>query len=151
MLRPIASAILCWYRLILTRGGNTKATTANRKAARTIHRRGEGPFSSPPILTDQVQRSAPAGLVEEVQDHVGIERKFFSQTLFFVLVVGLDKGPVDEQGAANDVGSGHKAPVTAVKADGASISHGKVPAWRNHEIFALDVVGKIRGPGCGDV
>src|SRR5580704_3464835 len=97
MLRPMASAILCWYRLILTRGGNTKATSASKRAARTIHRRGEGRFSSPPILTDQVQRSAPAGLVEEVQDYVGIERKLVSQSLFFILIVGLDERPVDEQ------------------------------------------------------
>src|SRR5579859_2867719 len=147
MLRPMASAILCWYRLIFTRGGNTKATTASEKTARTIHRRGEGCFSSPRILADQMQRSAPAGLVEEVQDHVGVERKLVSQSLFFVLVVGLDKRPVDEQGTADDIGSRHKAPVTAVEADGAIVSHGEVPAGGNHEIFALDVVGKVGGPG----
>src|ERR1700730_11251915 len=136
---------------MLTSGGNTKATTASKRTARTIHRRGEGRFSSPPILTDQVQRSAPAGLVEEVQDYVGIERKLVSQSLFFVLVVGLDKRPVDEQGPANDIGTGHKAPVAAVKADGAVISHGKVAAGGNYEILALDVIGKIGGPRCGHI
>src|SRR5712672_2749972 len=113
MLRPMASAILCWYRLILTSGGKTKATTASKRTARTIHRRGEGRFSSPPILTDQVQRSAPAGLVEEVQDYVGIERKLLFHFLFFVLVVGLDIFLFFKQKTAYEIGSGHKAPVTA--------------------------------------
>ncbi len=68
-----------------------KSHTANTTAARRIQRRGEGRFSTPPMLTDQMQRSAPAGLIEEVKDHVGVERNLVAQSLFFILIVGLDK------------------------------------------------------------
>src|SRR5258708_22977225 len=136
---------------MLTRGGSTKATTASTIAARRIQRRGEGRFSSTPILTDQMQRSAPPGLIEEVKNHVGIERKLVAQTLFVILIAGLDKRPVDEQRATDDIGSRHEAPVAAVEADGAVISHGKIPARGHHEVLALNVVGKIGGPGWGHV
>src|SRR5580704_17033996 len=122
---------------MLTSGGSTKATTASNIAPRRIQRRGEGRFASPPILTDQMQRSAPPGLIEEVKDHVGVERKLVAQALFFILIVGLDKRPVDEQRAADDIGSRHEAPVAAVEADGAVISHGKISARGHHKVLAL--------------
>src|ERR1700677_694381 len=136
---------------MLTSGGNTKATTDSTTAANKIQRLGEGRFSSPPMLTDQMEGSAPAGLVEEVKDYVGIELELVSHSFFLILIVGCDKRPVDKEWTAYDVGSGHKAPVAAIEADGAVIAHGEVTARRNHQILSLDVVGKLEGPGRGYV
>src|SRR5580698_836353 len=132
---------------MLTSGGNTKATTGNTTAASRIQRLGEGRFASPPMLTHQMKRSPPAGLVEEVKDHVKIELDLISHSLFFILIIRLDERPINEKRTAHDVGSGHKAPVTAIEADGAVISHGKVAPFGNHEVLALDVIGKFERPG----
>src|SRR5271156_535288 len=109
---------------MLTSGGSTKATTANASTARGIQRRGEGRFRTPSMLTDQMQRPAPAGLIEEVKDHVGIKRNLVAHSFFFILVVRFDEGPVNEQGASDNVGSGHESPVPAVERDGAIVAHG---------------------------
>src|SRR3984957_20357172 len=110
-------------RLMLTSGGNTKATTDNTAAANRIQRLGEGRFSSPPMLTDQMEGSAPAGLVEEVKDYVGIELELVSHSVFLILIVGFDERPIDEEWPAYDVGSRHKAPIAAIEAYGAVIAH----------------------------
>src|ERR1700678_2142020 len=128
---------------MLTSGGNTKATTESTTAANRIQRRGEGRFSSPPMLTDQMEGSAPAGLVEEVKDYVGIELELVSHSFFLILIVGLDERPVDKEWTAYDVRSRHKAPVAAVEADGAVIAHGEVTARGDHQILSLGVVGEF--------
>src|SRR5271156_4501143 len=124
---------------MLTSGGKTKATTDSTTAANRIQRLGEGRFSSPPMLTDQMEGSAPAGLVEEVKNYVGIELELVSHSFFLILIVGFDEGPIDEQRAAHNVGSRPKAPIAAVERDGAVIAHGEVTARRNHEVLSLNV------------
>ena len=44
-----------------------------------------------PSLANRMQRSAPASLIEEVKDYMGIERNLIAQSLLFVLIVGLDE------------------------------------------------------------
>jgi hypothetical protein len=90
-----------------------------------------------------MEGSAPAGLVEEVKDYVGIELELVSHSVFLILIVGFDERPVDKEWTAYDVGSGYKAPVAAIEADGAVIAHGEVTARGNHQILSLDVVGKF--------
>src|SRR5271170_4524163 len=136
---------------MLTSGGSTKATTANASIARGIQRRGEGRFRTPPMLTDQMQRPSPAGLNKEVKDHVGIKRKLVTQSFFFILVVRLDKRPVNEQGPSDNVGSGHESPIPAVERDGAVIAHGKVAARGNHKILTLNVGRQFGSPGRGHI
>src|ERR1700722_1539998 len=99
---------------MLTSGGNTKATTDNTAAPNKIQRRGEGRFSSPPMLTDQMEGSAPASLVEEVKNDVGIELELVSHSIFLILIVRFDERPVDKEWTAYDVGSRHKAPIAAI-------------------------------------
>src|SRR6202453_4493555 len=98
---------------MLTSGGNTKATTDSTATASRIQRLGEGRFSSPPMLMDQMEGSAPAGLVEEVKNYVGIELELVAHSFFLILVVGFDKRPVDKEWTAYDVGSGQKAHAAA--------------------------------------
>src|ERR1700691_6067787 len=136
---------------MLTSGGNTKATTDSTATASRIQRLGEGRFASPPMLMDQMEGSAPAGLVEEVKNYVGIKLEFISHSFFLILIVGFDERPIDEKRASHDVGSRHKAPVAADKADGAVIAHGEVTAWGDHEVLSLNVIGKIEGPGWGHI
>src|ERR1700677_359179 len=132
---------------MLTSGGNTKATTDSAATASKIQRLGEGRFSSPPMLMDQMEGSAPAGLVEEVKNYVGIELELVAHPFLLILVVGFDKRPVNEERAADDVSPRDKAPIAPVEADGAVIAHGEVTAGGNHEVLPLDVIGKVEGPG----
>src|ERR1700734_3300313 len=132
---------------MLTSGGKTKATTDSKAAASRIQRLGEGRFSSPPMVADQMEGSAPAGLVEEVKNYVGIELELVSHSFFLILIVGFDERPIDKEWAAYDIGSRHKAPIAAIKADGAVIAHGKITSRRNHEVLSLNVIGKVEGPG----
>src|ERR1700679_122070 len=136
---------------MLTSGGNTKATTDSTTAANKSQRLGEGRFSSPPMLVDQMEGSAPAGLVEEVKNYVGIELELVSYSFFLILIVGFDERPIDKEWAAHNICSRHKAPISAVKRDGAIIAHGEVTARRNHQVLSLNIVGKIEGPGWGYV
>src|SRR5271155_6071955 len=96
---------------MLTSGGKTKATTDSTTAANRIQRLGEGRFSSPPMLTDQMEGSAPAGLIEEVKNYMGIELELISHSFFLILIVGFDKRPIDEERAAHNIRSRHKAPI----------------------------------------
>src|SRR5271154_6908329 len=98
---------------MLTSGGKTKATTDSTTAANRIQRLGEGRFSSPPMLTDQMEGSAPAGLVEEVKNYVGIELELVSHSFFLILIVGFDERPVDEERGADYVSSRHKSPIAS--------------------------------------
>src|ERR1700722_8034413 len=136
---------------MFTSGGKTKATTDSTATASRIQRLGEGRFSSPPMLMDQMEGSAPAGLIEEVKNYVGIELELVAHSFFLVLIVGFDKRPVNEERGADDVSPGDKAPIAPVEADGAVIAHGEVAAGRNHEVFSLDVIGEVEGPGWRNV
>src|SRR5271163_1828940 len=131
---------------MLTSGGSTKAITAITAVANTIHWVA-GRLPAPPILTNQVEGSTPTGLVKEVEDDVGIELNLVTDALLFVLIVGLNKGPVDEEWAAYDVSPGHKSPVAAVETHGAVVPHGKVSAGWDDQIFTLDVVRQLQRPG----
>src|ERR1700677_1901429 len=102
---------------MLTSGGKTKATNDSTVAASRIQRLGEGRFSAPPMLADQMESSAPAGLVEEVKNYVGIELELVSHSFFLILIVGFDERPIDKERTAYDIGSRHKAPIAAIKAD----------------------------------
>jgi hypothetical protein len=43
------------------------------------------------MLADQMEGSAPAGLIKEVKEHVGIELKLVAHSLFLILIVRLDE------------------------------------------------------------
>src|ERR1700749_4111672 len=103
------------------------------------------------MLTNQMQRPAPAGLIEKVKDHVGIERNLVTHSFFFILIVRFDERPVNEQWTSDNVGAGHESPIAAVKGDGAVVAHGEVPTRRNHKILTLNVGGKLGGPGWGHI
>lgn len=52
---------------------------------------------------------------------------------------------------SDQIGAWHEAPVTAVEAVGAVVSHHEVIAGRDDEILSLDVAGEVNGPGGEDV
>src|ERR1700678_4036120 len=100
---------------MLTRGGRTTERARRMTAPSRIQCRGEGRFPPPSISTHTAKRAPPAGLIEEVKDHMRVELEPVSQALLFILAVRLDKRPIDEQRASHDVGSRHKTPVAPIE------------------------------------
>src|ERR1700722_6984009 len=103
------------------------------------------------MLTNQMQRPAPAGLIEEVKDHVGVERNLVTHSFFFILVVRFDERPVNKQWASDNVGAGYESPIAPVEGDGAGVPHGEVTARRDHKILTLNVGREFGGPGWGHI
>jgi hypothetical protein len=100
---------------------------------------------------DSFQGSVPAGLIEEVQDHVGGPGYSVAHSGLLVLCLGREEGPVDEERAAYDVFAWYEAPVAAIQADKAVVAHSEVVARWDDEVSVLDVGGEIDLPGCGYV
>src|SRR5262249_47321161 len=89
-----------------------------------------------PKLSDDLECSGPASLAEEVRDQVGdlLDAIFYACS---TVLVGIRfERPVDNQGLADNQIAGNEAPVTAVGAVVAIISHRKVVVgW--HDEFAV--------------
>src|ERR1700761_462271 len=98
------------------------------------------------ISLHQMEGAAPARLVEEVQHGVTDESDAVADAGLLVLRLRRDKGPVHEQRPAYDVFARHKAPVAAVEADEAVVTHGKVFARRNDQLAILNVVRQFAQP-----
>ncbi len=98
-----------------------------------------------------MERAAPAGFAEEVNDDVADEADALADGLLVDLVGWGFKGPVDEHGAANDVFAWDEAPETTVEALGAVVSHGEDLTGRDDEVAILNSAGKLVGPACGDL
>ena len=104
----------------------------------------DGVFKRP--LANDVEGAGPAGVGDEVNHDVDHEANAVTEAGLIHLVRWGLEGPVDEQGAAEDVLTRDKAPETAVGALGAVVPHGEDHAGRDDEVVALDVVGKVKGP-----
>ena len=102
------------------------------------------------LLFDEMERALPACLIEDVDDDVEHEADALADALFVDLVGWGLEGPVDEEGATDDVLAGNEAPEAAVEALGAVVAHGEDLAGRDDEIAVLDVAGEFIGPACGD-
>jgi hypothetical protein len=85
-----------------------------------------------------------------MDDLVEGEAGLFREAGLIGLAVGCFEGPVDEEGAADEVGAGDEAPVAAVEAVGAVVSHDKEAVEMDDEVFPLDVRGEVKGPLGGD-
>ena len=99
----------------------------------------------------EMEGALPAGLVEDMDNDVAHESESLTESLLVDLVGGRFERPIDEHGAADDVFARNEAPVAAVEAFGAVVTHGEDPAGRNDEIAVLDVAGKFVGPAGSDV
>lgn len=98
-----------------------------------------------------MQRSAPAGLVEDVDEDVTHEADALADALLVDLVGGGLEGPVDEHGAAYDIFAWDEAPEPAVEAFGAVVAEGEDLAGGNNQVVSLDMARQINGPAGGDV
>ncbi len=103
------------------------------------------------LLFDEMERAFPACLVEDVDDDVDHEAEALADALLVDLVGGGFEGPVDEEGAADDVFARDEAPVAAIEAFGAVVAHGEDFAGGDDEVAVLDVAGELVGPAGGDV
>ena len=99
----------------------------------------------------QVQSAAPASLVEEVNDDMEDKADAIADRGLIDLILRRYEGPVDEERTAHDVLAGDKAPVAAVEADRAVISHGEVVAWGDNEVVTLNMAGQVNSPFGGYV
>ena len=91
-------------------------------------------------LSNNVQGALPAGLVEEVDQDVAHEADAVADAGLVDLVGGGLEGPVDEQGAADDVLAGDEAPVAAVEATRCGCRPWRRPCREGR---------RGRRPGCG--
>src|SRR5581483_10547816 len=98
-----------------------------------------------------MQGTAPASSVEEVDGLVKDPGHSVGQRSLVLLRIGGFEGPVDEEGAADDVGARNEAPVTAVEADSAVIAHSEIEAGGNDEILSLNKSRQSLSPFGGDV
>jgi hypothetical protein len=113
-----------------------------RRVARD-RRRAEENFSE---LADDVEGSAPASLVEDVDEDVAHEGDAVADAGLVLLIRGGLEGPVDEHGAAFDVRERDEAPEAAVGRLGAVVAHGEDGAGGDDEVAVDDVVGQVDGP-----
>ena len=77
------------------------------------------------------------------------EAQTVSCALFIDLVRWSFEGPVDEERTAYDVFARNEAPITAVKALGAVVTHRKDLAGRNDQIVALNMLWQLQRPLLG--
>src|SRR5580692_11839124 len=96
-----------------------------------------------------MQRPAPARIAEEVQRHVAHPGHGVANAGLFVLILRCFERPVIEQGPADDIRSGYKAPVARVQAVVPVIAHHEEHARRNYEIAILNEAGKLDSPSLG--
>ena len=82
---------------------------------------------------------APAGVVDEVEELMEGKAGAVGEACLVLLIFWGLEGPVDEERPPDDIAARNKAPVTAVEAIGAIVSHDEVVAGRDEEVFALDV------------
>ena len=101
------------------------------------------------MLVDGVEGAGPAGLVKEVEGGVEGGGDALGGGGFVDVVFGGHEGPVDEEGAADEVALRDQAPVAAVEAVGAVVTHDEVVARRDNEVIALYMGRKVDGPGGG--
>src|ERR1700744_6280738 len=104
--------------MLISGRGKAAASTATMSASESqrsrcsLRRAGTGstPGAYPLISLHQVEGTAPAGLVKEVNDHMRHEADAIADRSALVLGLRGNERPVDEQRPAHDVGAGHKAP-----------------------------------------
>src|SRR5258707_207706 len=131
---------------MLIRGGKSAAATSNNKAASPIQCRARGLralSTAPAMSTHHVQSSAPAGLIEEVEQDMREESDPVAYAGLLKLIGWSHEGPIDKHGTADDVLPGNKAPVAAVEADGAVVAHGKIFPRRDDQVASLQVSRQI--------
>src|ERR1019366_416946 len=87
----------------------------------------------------QLEGSRPAGFVKEVNDDVGQKSQPVTRAAHLVLVRRSDERPVHEHRAADHVLPRNEAPITAVVAHVAVVTHGKVTIWRHDDVSALQM------------
>ena len=88
---------------------------------------------------DSMKRPVPSGVADEMEELVEGKAGAIGETGLLDLIFGGLEGPVDEERPPDDIAARNKAPVTAVEAIGAIVSHDEVVAGRDEEVFALDV------------
>src|SRR5271155_1915170 len=124
---------------------STSASTIHRSRMR-VRRSGAIPVAGSLMSLHQVKSSAPARLIEEVQNDVPDKSHAIGDCGLVVLVFGRHERPVNEERSAYDVLAGHEAPVAAIEAVRAVVAHDEVAAVGNNEVTVLDVVGEIERP-----
>src|SRR5277367_60499 len=128
----------------------TSSSTTSGKTQ--IHRRLAVAWTVCTALFHQMERTLPAGLIEEMNDGVEQEAGAVCKRGLLILVTRLDEGPIDEERPAYDVLARHEAPVATIEADGTIVAHGKISARRNDQVAGLiDVRRQIDRPAGGDV
>jgi hypothetical protein len=97
-------------------------------------------------LADDVEGAGPKGVGDEVDHDMEHEANTFAEAGLIDLVRRGLEGPIDKQGASEDVLARDEAPEATVGALGAVVAHGEDHAGGDDEVVALDVVGKVEGP-----
>src|SRR6185437_5659483 len=170
-----SEADICrWYRLMLMSGGSTSAAISRRRNEMAMSRgRRRGRLARTGSDTDaesgsadpscigmdlrriksmhHVEGSAPAGLIEEVQQHVAHLLHAIAHADVLFIFLGRDERPVDKEWASDDVLARHKAPEAAIETVQPVVAHGEVFARRHHQVTVLDVAGQLIGPDGFDV
>src|ERR1700758_2684453 len=141
---------------MLISGTSTNAITSIPTTRSSIQRQGLRlavaiPVAGSLMSLHQMKGATPPGLVEEMKNDMPNEGDTIGDAGALVLVLGGDKRPIHKERAADDVLTGNKAPVTAVEAVGAVVSHGEVAARRHNQIAILNVIRQIERPFGGYV
>src|SRR5271169_3214564 len=95
---------------------------------------------------DFVEHAVPAGAGGEMEECIGEAAECACHAAVGIVFRGGGDRPINYKGAAHDGVAIDEAPVAAVPAAVAVISHHEIAIGRNHQAAAIDVVEKARGP-----
>src|SRR5690348_5288654 len=90
-------------------------------------------------LLHQAEGAVPASFREQMCHNVSKPKEFTTvSSRGRVAVFRAADGPVNDQGAAHDVGPGHEPPIAAVQAFVAVVAQHEILSRGNHQVAAMD-------------
>src|SRR5215469_6384079 len=82
----------------------------------------------------------PPGLIEKVNDHVSQKASAVARRRALILIGRRLERPIYEQGTADHIVAGNKAPISAVVADIAIVTHHEIAVWGHNNVVPLHVL-----------